>query len=58
MQVFSLFIQNYKNDKTLNVSKDDEGGITLESEDHSISFSCNMITTPPTEETRTIKEIK
>ena len=27
-----------KNDKTMNVDKDDEGGITLESEDHSISF--------------------
>ena len=30
-----------KNDKTMNVNKDDEGGITLESEDHSISFSFN-----------------
>ena len=25
----------------MNVNKDDEGGITLESEDHSISFSFN-----------------
>ena len=30
-----------KNDKTMNVNKDDEGGITLDSEDHSISFSFN-----------------
>ena len=30
-----------KNDKTMNVNTDDEGGITLESEDHSISFSWN-----------------
>jgi hypothetical protein len=39
-----------KNDKTMNVSKDDEGGITLDSSDHSISFSWNRITTPPTED--------
>ena len=30
-----------KNDKTMNVSKDNEGGITLDSEIHSISFSFN-----------------
>ena len=35
-----------KNDKTMNVNKDDEGGITLESEDHSISFSWNRQITP------------
>ena len=35
-----------KNDKTMNVSKDDEGGITLDSEDHSISFSFNRQITP------------
>ena len=35
-----------KNDKTMNVNKDDEGGITLESEDHSISFSWNRQVTP------------
>ena len=35
-----------KNDKTMNVSKDDEGGITLDSEDHSISFSWNRQITP------------
>jgi endonuclease I len=34
----------------MNVSKDDEGGITLDSSDHSISFSWNRITTPPTED--------
>lgn len=36
-----------KNDKTMNVSKDDEGGITLDSQDHSISFSWNKQVTPP-----------
>ena len=35
-----------KNDKTMNVSKDEEGGITLDSEDHSISFSWNRQITP------------
>ena len=30
-----------KNDKTMNVSRDDEGEIKLECEDHSISFSFN-----------------
>ena len=30
-----------KNDKTMNVSKDDDGGITLDSSDHSIQFSFN-----------------
>ena len=30
-----------KNDKTMNVSRDDNGEIVLESEDHSISFSFN-----------------
>ena len=35
-----------KNDKTMNVSKDDEGGKTLESEDHSISMSWNRQVTP------------
>ena len=39
-----------KNDKTMNVSRDDNGDITLDSEDHSISFSFNRITTPPTED--------
>ena len=35
-----------KNDKTMNVNKDDNGDITLESEDHSISFSWNRQITP------------
>ena len=35
-----------KNDKTMNVSKDDDGGITLDSSDHSISFSWNWQITP------------
>lgn len=39
-----------KNDKTMSVNKDDEGGITLDSQDHSISFSWNRITTPPTDD--------
>ena len=38
-----------KNDKSMNVNKDDEGGITLESEDHSISFSWNRQITPEDE---------
>ena len=35
-----------KNDKTMNVSKDEDGGITLDSQDHSISFSWNRQITP------------
>lgn len=35
-----------KSDKTMNVSKDEEGGITLDSQDHSISFSWNRQITP------------
>ena len=35
-----------KNDKTMNVEKDDDGEIVLESEDHSISFSFNRQITP------------
>jgi len=35
-----------KNDQTMNVSKDDGGGITLDTEDHSISFSWNRQVTP------------
>ena len=34
----------------MNVNKDDEGSITLDSEDHSISFSFNRVTTPPSED--------
>ena len=46
-----------KNDKTMNVSKDDEGGITLDSLDHSISFSWNRITTPPTDDEKSKNEM-
>ena len=42
--------KNIKNDKTMSVNKDDEGGITLDSQDHSISFSWNRITTPTDDE--------
>ena len=35
-----------KNDKTMNVKKDDDGEIVLESEDHSMSFSFNRHITP------------
>ena len=35
-----------RNDKTVNVSRDDNGEIVLESEDHSISFSWNRQVTP------------
>ena len=35
-----------KNDKSMNVSRDANGDITLESEDHSISFSWNRQVTP------------
>ena len=35
-----------KHDKTMNVKKDDDGEIVLESEDHSISFSFNRQITP------------
>ena len=41
----------------MNVNKDDEGGITLESEDHSISFSFNRITTPPSEDEANINQM-
>ena len=39
-----------KNDKTMRVVKNDDGDITLESEDHSISFSFNRIVTPEAED--------
>ena len=35
-----------KSDKTVNVSRDENGDITLDSEDHSISFSWNRQVTP------------
>ena len=39
-----------RNDKTMNVSRDDNGEITLDSEDESISFSFIRLTTPETDE--------
>ena len=42
-----------KNDKTMNVSRDDNGDIKLDSEDHSISFSFNRNVTPESEDEAT-----
>ena len=39
-----------RSDKTMKVSKDDDGSITLDSEIHSISFGWNKQVTPPTED--------
>lgn len=39
-----------RNDKTMSVSRDDNGDIKLDSEDHSISFSWNKQITPPSED--------
>ena len=39
-----------KNDKTMNVSRDDNGDIKLDSQDHSISFSWNKQVTPPSQD--------
>ena len=39
-----------KSDKTMKVSKDDDGCITLDSEIHSISSGWNKQITPPTED--------
>ena len=39
-----------KNDKTVNVIRDDNGDIKLDSEDHSISFSFNRGITPESED--------
>ena len=39
-----------KNDKTVNVTRDDTGEIKLDCQDHSISLSFNRITTPPCDE--------
>ena len=39
-----------RNDKTMNVSRDENGEIKLVSEDHSISFSFNRLTTPESDE--------
>ena len=37
----------------MNLSKNEDGDITLDSEDHSISFSFNRISTPESEEEKT-----
>ena len=42
-----------KNDKTMNVSRDDNGDIKLDSEDHSISFSWNRSITPENQDEQT-----
>ena len=47
-----------KNDKTVNVSRDDEGSIVLESEDHSISFSWNRSVTPEDQKTENTNRMK
>ena len=39
-----------RTDKTMNVSRDDQGEIKLDCEDHSISFSFNRLTTPESDE--------
>ena len=39
-----------RNDKTMNVLRDENGEIKLDSEDHSISFSFNRLTTPESDE--------
>ena len=46
-----------RNDKTMNVSRDDQGEIKLDCEDHSISFSFNrrQITPESDEEKRNMK---
>ena len=39
-----------RNNKTMNVLRDENGEIKLDSEDHSISFSFNRLTTPESDE--------
>ena len=39
-----------KNNRSVNISRDDNGEIKLDSQDHSISFSFNRLTTPPSED--------
>ena len=46
-----------KNDKTMNVVKNDDGDITLESEDHSISFSWNRQITPEDQKTESTNKM-
>ena len=46
-----------KNDKTMNVSRDDNGDIKLDSEDHSISFSWNRQVTPEDKKTESTNKM-
>ena len=46
-----------KNDKTMNVSRDDNGDIKLDSEDHSISFSWNRQITPEDKKTESTNQM-
>ena len=51
-----------KSEKAVNVSRDDDGGIQLDSQDHSISFSFNRRVTPEDQKTentnRMISDVK
>ncbi len=42
-----------RNDRTVNVSRDDQGEIKLDCQDHSISFSLYRLTTPESDEEKT-----
>ena len=42
-----------KNEKTMNVSRDGNGDIKLDSQDHSISFSWNRSITPENQDEQT-----
>ena len=46
-----------KNDKTMNVSRDDNGDIKLDSEDHSILFSWNRQITPEDQKTESTNKM-
>ena len=46
-----------RNDKTMNVSRGDNGEIKVDAEDHSISFSFSHITTPETDEGKRMYEM-
>ena len=46
-----------KNDKTMSVIKNDDGDITLESEDHCISFSWNRQITPEAQKVESTKKM-
>ena len=46
-----------RNDKTMNISRDDNGDIKLDSEDHSISFSWNRQVTPEDKKTESTNKM-